>query len=389
MSYTNPEYQTPRQILLLQQMMFVVKDMVASMDELVFPRHFMASFAYDPTKLALRSNFNNASGFLDISHQLARECAQNCFLIIDIAKYDEEFRRNVAVLVKEFRDSLPEKMKIDKATLSEFLERTGFEGVTGNFDEGYKDSLEARVNDSTQLYLVLGKKSVTIETDQANVLLERMLGGLSGFGQFADHFAREVQWILGKFFGVSSGDAGQSFVKDLEAILRACPIESRDLLAEQIGMGAKMEERLQKVMEQNPQQLYFAAEFSEESKGKMIKLCEMVGVAMPQSFEPPIKTPMTAVLAACELMARYEANCQYKLYLPDKTVPEFLKNAINSLEETGNPKLQTDPIFQALAEYHKKSKTPDGVTGSGAEKTGLPSTRPNGGCPFGKGGGYE
>jgi hypothetical protein len=112
----------------------------------------------------------------------------------------------------------------------------------------------------------------------------------------------------------------------------------------------------------------------------------MVGVRMPQSFEPPIKNSMTAFLATCDLLAKYTDGFINELYSPEINIKEFLENALKYLEKTDNPELQHDPVFLALMEYNKRSKTPDAVTGSGECAASLPATKPPSICPFRQGG---
>ncbi len=362
MSDENQEYETPRQILLLQQMMQVVGAAVQqSTRDLIEPRHFMSSFAHNPTATASRENYKNGAGFLDQAHELARECARNCFLSVDITKYDEELRKNLAILVREYKDCLPEKMQGFKKQLSEFLDRTEFANVTGNFEQNHFHTLMDAIRVQTHLHLQCGKDTspqlIMIESDYVPAMLKRMIGGIAGFGQTAAHVPREIEDAQEELFGFAVQDLGWKFVRDLSVMINCCPEASRHALAEQIGMGADLEGRLQKTMKDDPQQLYMVGQISNEALAAMTKFCKMVGVQMPNSFESPIQKPITAILAACVSMRK---NGIESLDTDFETLPQFINDAVALLTRMCDV---NEPIFAALVEYNKRLKTPPvGVT---------------------------
>ena len=97
----------------------------------------------------------------------------------------------MAILVRDYRDSLPEKMRGDKLKLSEFLARAGFAEESEEFTILHGTKLLKFIETQAPLHLKYGENELTIDGEKSAKLLKRMIGGLSGFGQLADRVQPE------------------------------------------------------------------------------------------------------------------------------------------------------------------------------------------------------
>lgn len=237
-------------------------------------KSLMSSFAFNPFEHEVRENLKNGIGFLDQSHQLARECAQNIFLSIDFAKYPKKTKTLLYRMVRDFEESLPEGMVIDKIKLKEVLDKIGHEnaeksaeGIIRRFtidDEPGDDSaaLEKNILKQRKLHLLVGDRPFSIQLEIKDkesphyTMHFRMIGTLSGFGQLALHLPEDISAFLQDIFPAAAEDDGVGFVQDLYKLLELCPEKHRNKLEEIVGISSEMEIRLKQAIEQNAQQLY-------------------------------------------------------------------------------------------------------------------------------------
>ena len=260
--------------------MAVAQEAVAEVKKWVVMRSFSRSYAFDPTMPKSGEIFGRM-GTLDTLHLFARQCAQNCFLSVDIKKYDEDFRKFFATLVNIFKDRLPDTMVTERATLKKILAETGFLSQSSKELNAPKDELVVVIEKQKTLFLRCGEDHFSITDDSVVQLTKRMVGGIAGFGQVAGHIGTDMQSLLKILFGVAAEDGGKKFLADVKSIVALCPPQFRGVLAEQLGINGQMETALKKIMQRNLQELYLLGELSENAQKAITTLCGTLGLEMP------------------------------------------------------------------------------------------------------------
>lgn len=372
------ENQLPRQFILLEQVMAVIaavipadylyhQDDVPSQDG-VFYRQVkvgLSSFSSDPFSSESRKSFQKGMEVLDVWHDLARECTRNCFLTLDLAKYESTTKLALSSLISAYREALPKELAAYKKMLGTILESNSHESSTDYA------SLMSTLNDCNSLYLRWNLDDKPIEISIPNTsdgkLVVSVIGCLGGFGLVANFLPEKESAFVEEAFGGIGEVGANNFIQTVRYIIEHCPKDKVELLAEQLCIGEGMEKRLTSTMQRHTQQLYLFGQYSEKAHNAVSDLCDSVGIKMPQSLEEPIIHPLTQRIALNAL-----AMQQQKLLNTD--ISDLCAYDPNN------------PIAKAVLAYQETAPTE--VTGAGANKSNLPATKPaTVKCPFGYGSG--